>query len=264
MSDGQAEKWLDTQRALLLPVTHFMATFTLPEELRDIVSRHQKKLCSILFRTAAGVLREVDMDSRFIGARIGMVAVLHTWTRQMLFHPHVRFLVVGGALWTSDGKWHPSRIDFFLPVRALSRISRAKFRDEMSKAGLFDFIPSGIWEKEWNVNCQAVGESRTSTPYLAPYVFKVAISNHRIVKVEHHKVSFRCRKTHSNQWRTMALDAMEFMRRFLRHVLPQRIHESALLWIFASPPQSRHRYDRGSHPHRSNTLIPQCVADRAS
>ena len=90
----------------------------------------------------------------------------------------------------------------------------------MIKAGLFDSIPAHVWEQEWNVNCQAVGESQASIKYLAPYVFKVAISNHRIVKVEDHKVFFRYRKTHSNRWRTMALDAMEFMRRFLQHVLP--------------------------------------------
>jgi hypothetical protein len=90
----------------------------------------------------------------------------------------------------------------------------------MIKAGLIDSIPAHVWQQEWNVNCQAVGESHASIKYLAPYVFKVAISNHRIVKVEDHMVFFRYRKTHSNRWRTMALDVLEFMRRFLQHVLP--------------------------------------------
>ena len=99
-------------------------------------------------------------------------------------------------------------------------IFRAKFRDAMIKAGLFDSIPSSVWEQEWNVGFQAVGESQASVKYLAPYVFKVAISNHRIVKVEDHTVFFRYRKTSSNRWRTMALDAIEFIGRFLQHVLP--------------------------------------------
>jgi hypothetical protein len=105
-------------------------------------------------------------------------------------------------------------------VKALSKIFKAKFKDEMIKAGLLDLFPAEIWQSDWNVNCQAVGQSQATIKYLAPYVFKVAISNSRIVKVEDHTVFFRYRKSHSNRWRAMALDALEFIRRFLQHVLP--------------------------------------------
>jgi hypothetical protein len=99
-------------------------------------------------------------------------------------------------------------------------ICPAKFRDEMKAAGLEGEIPVEVWETEWNVNCQAVGASAASLKYLAPYVFKVAIANSRIVKVENRTVTFRYQKPKSSRWRTMALDALEFIRRFLQHVLP--------------------------------------------
>jgi hypothetical protein len=146
--------------------------------------------------------------------------VLHTWGRQLQYHPHIHDVVPGGALSTRDGRWHPSNPTFFLPVLALSPIFRAKFRDRMKKAGLLEQIPPDVWQKEWNVNCQAVGEAEASIKYLAPYVFRVAISDSRIIKVEDDKVFFRYKKQKSNRWRTMVLGTMEFIRRFLQHVLP--------------------------------------------
>jgi len=107
-----------------------------------------------------------------------------------------------------------------VPVEALSVIFRAKFKDEMKKAGLFDQIPEEVWQIAWNVNSQAVGQSEASLKYLAPYVFRVALSNNRIVKVENHSVFIRYKKSGSNRFRTLVLDVMEFMRRFLDHVLP--------------------------------------------
>jgi hypothetical protein len=138
----------------------------------------------------------------------------------MPYHPHINYIVPGEALSKSDGKWHCSRIDFFLPVKAMSKIFKAKFRDIMRKNELYHKIPFDVWNQEWIVNCQAIGAGERSIKYLAPYVFKVAISNSRIVKVENRKVSFKYRKNKSNRWRIMALDVTEFLRRFLQHVLP--------------------------------------------
>ena len=110
---------------------------------------------------------------------------------------------------------------FFLPtVRAMSKIYKAKFRDIMIKNGLFELIPAEAWEKDWNVNVQATGQSERTIRYLSRYVFQVAISDYRIVKVEAGKVTFRYRKPGSTRDRRMTLDVMEFIRRFLRHVLP--------------------------------------------
>jgi predicted Zn-ribbon and HTH transcriptional regulator len=219
--NDKTRQWLERQLATQLPGHHFMITFTVPQDLRRTIRSHQRVCYSALFAASSDSIKHLVKDPKFMGADLpGFYGVLHTWGRTQDYHPHIHYIVAGGALSTRDGKWHPSRIDFFLPVRALSRIFRAKFRDEMIQQGLYDAVPAPVWQQEWNVNCQAVGESHASIKYLAPYVFKVAISNRRILKVEDHKVYFRYRKTHSNRWRTMALDAMEFMRRFLQHVLP--------------------------------------------
>ena len=120
----------------------------------------------------------------------------------------------------SDGKWLASRVDFFLPVHALSKIFRAKFKHEMDKAGLLDEIPESVWQKDWNVNSQTVPTQEHCIEYLAPYVFRVAISNSRIVKVEDRRIFFKYRKKGARRMRTTSLDVMEFMHRFLQHVLP--------------------------------------------
>jgi len=128
---------------------------------------------------------------------------------------------VGGALSREDGRWHPSRAGFYLPVRALSRIVRAKFRDQINTRGLLGQIPGEVWSMEWNVTCQAAGDGIRARQYLAPYVFKVAISERRILSVDAHHVRFRYQKPQRHRVRTMTLPIMEFMRRFLQHVLPR-------------------------------------------
>jgi len=135
-------------------------------------------------------------------------------------HVCVHTIVPGGAVSSEDGRWHASSPAFYLPVHALSAIFRAKFRDAMDQAGLLGEIPLEVWNIDWNVNCQAVGSGQATLKYLARYVFKVAISDSRIVRFDDTHVWFRYRKVHSNRVRTMALPILEFMRRFLQHVLP--------------------------------------------
>ena len=217
----KTRQWLEKQMDRHLPGHHFMITFTVPQQLRPFIRSNQRAAYSVMFTASSDAIRELAKDDRHIGGDLpGFWGVLHTWGRTLNYHPHIHYVVAGGALSTKDRSWHPSRIDFYLPVRALSQIFKAKFRDEMKKVGLLDLVPSEVWNTQWNVNCQAVGHSHASIKYLAPYVFKVAISNSRIVKVDNHTVSFKYRKPHSNRWRIMTLDAMEFIRRFLQHVLP--------------------------------------------
>lgn len=215
----KTRQWLETQINRLLPGHHFLITFTVPENLRFFMRSHQRVAYAALFKSSAEAIKKLAGDERHIGGDLpGFFGVLHTWGRTLQYHPHVHYVVAGGAL--NAGAWQPSRRDFYLPVRALSKVFRAKFRDEMHAAGLLDQIPADVWEQEWIVNCQAVGDSSTSLSYLAPYVFKVAISNSRIVKVQNRTVTFRYRKSSSQRMRTMTLDVMEFIRRFLQHVLP--------------------------------------------
>jgi Putative transposase len=128
--------------------------------------------------------------------------------------------VPGGALSSEDGAWHAASSGFFLPVHALSKIFLTKLRDRMYRAGLLAQIPAEAWQQDWNVHCQAVPNAEASIQYLAPYVFKVAISDHRIVRIEDGLVTFSYHKPGSARPRTLTLDALEFMRRFLTHVLP--------------------------------------------
>lgn len=218
----KAYAWLDWQLQRQLPTHHFMLTFTVPEQLRAFIRSHQHIGYGALFQASAGAIKKLAPDPKYLGADTpGFLGVLHTWGRQLQYHPHIHYLVPGGALSGQDGRWHPSSSGFYLPVHALSRIFRAKFRDAMQQAGLLGEIPLEVWNIDWNVNCQAVGSAQTTLNYLARYVFKVAISDSRIVRVDDTTVVFRYRKPHSNRLRTMALPILEFMRRFLQHVLPR-------------------------------------------
>jgi hypothetical protein len=217
----QANEWLKVQLSLLLPVTHFLVTFTLPAELRALARSNQKLGYNLLFRASSQALLQLAQDPRFVGARLGMVGVLHTWTRQLLYHPHVHYLVTGGGL-TDDGRWRSSRKDFLVPVKALSQIFRAKFRDQLKKTALFPAVPARIWHKDWVVHSQAVGSGEQAFKYLAPYIFRVALSNNRLRKLEQGQVSFSYKDSPSDQIKHCTITAAEFIRRFLQHVLPPR------------------------------------------
>jgi len=199
-----------------------MLTFTVPEPLRAFLRSHQELGYDALFAASSQAIKALVHDPRFLGAdRAGFFGVLHTWGRQLQYHPHIHYVVPGGALSSEDGAWYASSPSFFLPVKALSRLFRGKFRALIRKAALLDQIPSETWQQDWNVNCQAVPNAEASIHYLAPYVFKVAISDHRILKVEENAVSFSYKKPGSARLRTLTLDPLEFIRRFLQHVLPK-------------------------------------------
>jgi len=198
-----------------------MVTFTVPQQLRRFMRSHQRIAYTALFAASSSALKKLSADEKFIGGDCaGFFGVLHTWGRQLEYHPHIHYIVPGGCFDKESGYWHSSRVDFYVPVAALSKIFKAKFRDEIIKSGLYDQINPVVWTLDWNVNCQAVGSSEGSLKYLAPYVFKVAISDNRIVRVENNQVIFRYKKQKSSRWRTMSLEVMEFIRRYLQHVLP--------------------------------------------
>jgi Putative transposase/Transposase zinc-binding domain len=217
----KARQWLDKNLNRRLPGHHFMITFTVPEELRRFIRSNQRAAYAALFSASSAAMKKLVLDPKFMGGDLpGFFGVLHTWGRTLEYHPHIHYIVVGGAFSSEDRRWKPSGTGFYVPVEALSPIFKAKFKDEMKTAGLLDQVPHEAWEVAWNVNSQAVGDSEASLKYLAPYVFRVALSNNRIVKVEGRTVFIRYKKTGSNRWRTLELEIMEFMRRFLQHVLP--------------------------------------------
>jgi len=216
-----AQHWLEQQRDLLLPVPYFMLTFTLPAPLRLIARSHQMCIYDLLFRTAAATTQHLAADPRFIGGQLGLVGVLHTWGRTLTYHPHVHYLIPAGGLADDGQTWRPARDDFLVPVKALSGIFRARFRAALRQTELFDLVPASAWEHAWVVHCKAVGNGETAFKYLAPYIFRVAISNRRLLKVEHDHVTFRYRASDSGQTKLCTRAAEEFIHRFLQHVLPK-------------------------------------------
>jgi hypothetical protein len=165
--------------------------------------------------------QQLAQDPRFVGGQIGMVGVLHTWTRDLNYHPHVHYLVPAGALAPDGQCWLPARKDFLVHVKPLSILFRAKFRDELKKTPLFERIPTETWTKDWVVHCQPVGNGVAALKYLAPYIFRVAISNNRIVKLADDQVTFRYKDSDTGATRHCTIHAEEFIRRFLQHVLPK-------------------------------------------
>jgi len=150
-----------------------------------------------------------------------MVGVLHTWTRQLLYHPHVHYIVTGGGL-TEAGRWRPARKNFLVAVEALSPIFRAKFRDALKQTELFTQLPAQVWRKDWVVHSEPVGSGTQAFQYLAPYIFRVAISNNRLRSLHHGAVTFSFKDSATDQLKRCTLTAEEFIRRFLQHVLPPR------------------------------------------
>jgi hypothetical protein len=216
-----AEQWLVEQQELLLPTPYFMVTFTLPTDLKHIARSNQKSLYNILFRTSAAALQQLAQDPRFVGGRIGMVGVLHTWTRDLSYHPHVHYLVPAGALHPDGQRWLSAKKDFLVHVKPLSILFRDKFRDELKKTPLFERVPAETWTKDWVVHCQPVGTGVAALKYLAPYIFRVAISNNRILDLRDDRVTFRYKDSDTGETRHRTVTAQEFIRRFLQHVLPR-------------------------------------------
>jgi len=166
--NDRAEICLQKQKELLLPTHYHLTTFTLPKEIRPVARSNQKLIYGMLFTTSAVALQKLASDPRFIGAEIGMAGILHTWTRDMLYHPHLHYIVPGGGFDPQTGRWKPSREKFLVPVPALSVIFRAKFRDELKKTDLYDSIDLHVWEKDWVVHSKPVGNGENALKYLAP------------------------------------------------------------------------------------------------
>jgi len=217
----KTQRWMEKQYQRLLPTHYFLVTFTLPAELRLIARSNQKVIYNLLFKSSAAALQKLAKDPRFVGGNIGMMGGLHTWQRDMRYHPHVHFIVPGGGLSPDRSQWLPSKTDFFVPVEALSPIFRGKFRDALKKTDLFDLVPANVWKKDWVVHCKPVGDGNCALKYLAPYIYRVAITNNRIEKLEDGQVSFRYKNSDTNQWQTAIVPVLDFIHRFLQHVLPK-------------------------------------------
>jgi hypothetical protein len=225
----QTQHWLKVQQELLLNVPYFFLTFTLPAELRNMVRANQKALYALLFQASAEAAQKLALDPRYIGGQIGLVGVLHTWTRNLIFHPHVHYLAPAGGLHADGKTWLPARQGFFLPVRALSKLFRTAFRRGLQKLKLFEQVPAKVWSQDWVVHCKPVGDGQAALKYLAPYIHRVAISNRRLIafddrgSLETSQVTFQYRASDTGQLKKCTLSVEQFFQRFLQHVLPHAL-----------------------------------------
>ena len=258
---NDTQRWLEKRRAELLPAIYFHVVFTLPSELREVVRKHQKTLYGILMKAAAEALMKLAADPKYVGAKIGILAVLHTWTNALAYHPHCHFLVPGGGV-SPAGKWIPSHEKFLVPVKALSLIFRAKFMEMAKDALPCVTFPEEVWQKDWVVYCKpSVQGADKVLQYLARYVHRIAITNNRILSIENGRVTFRykktgkCKKKWKSRWRTMTLPVMEFMRRFLQHVLPRGFHKIRYYGILSPANQSLLARVRLAMAHQTTTSL---------
>ena len=233
-------EWLTERQTELLPIPYFHIVFTLPAEIADLALQNKRRLYGMLFQAASETLREVAANPRHLGAKIGLLAVLHTWGQNLLHHPHLHCVVSGGGLSPDESRWIASRDYYFLPVKVLSRVFRNKFCQLLGTAyrrGELDFygklaplaeppnfrrLLKSAATREWVVYAKPpFREPSCVLKYLARYTHRVAISNHRLLAYRHGQVTFRY-KDYARQGvqRTMTLAAEEFIRRFLLHVLP--------------------------------------------
>ena len=219
-------KWLEKQTSELLPVGYYHLVFTLPHELNGLVLAHKKILLSLLFKAVSETL--LDFGQRRLKGILGIIAVLHTWDQTLKDHFHLHCLVPAGALSLDHSRWSNARPNFLFPVKALSRVFRGKFlallkqNIDRRKIAPTDTAIKSLHQKNWNVYAKKpFGSPRTVLDYLGRYTHRVALSNDRILKIENGEVllSYRDRKD-SNRKKTMVLEAHEFIRRFLLHVLP--------------------------------------------
>ena len=218
---GDTAEWTRKQTERLLPVPYFFWTFTVPEELRRAFLAEPRLLHDLLFEAAALALQTVAAAGRHLGGELGILAVLHTWGRQLQHHPHLHLIVPGGGL-RPDGKhWQPCRHpEWFLPVQAVAAAFRRAF-DEALRAGaphLHAQVPDPVWTADWNVDVQPAGTGSAVLRYLARYVKRTAISEERILEINDREVTFAYTESHTGRRRECTLTAEEFMRRYLRHV----------------------------------------------
>jgi len=217
--NDRIDEWLEKQFELLLPVPYFMATPTVPEGLRTIFRSHQKTMYHLFFKASAEAIMCLAKDKRFLGAEIGMMGILQTWTRQLAYHPHLHFVIPGGGI--RKDRWKYSQPDFFIHGKPLARMIRGKFKAAVKQAGLYERVPGNVWKQEWVCDVKAVGNGEAVLKYLAPYVYRVAVSDRNILKVIDGRVTFRYKDSQNDQFRICSLDAFEFLRRFFQHVLPK-------------------------------------------
>ena len=272
--------WLTNRQREVLPTPYVHTVFTLPQDLSPLVLHNPRVLYGLLFRTGSQSLLDIAGDPKHLGAELGGLAVLHTWGQQLQFHPHLHCVLPAGGLAPDGSRWVPCRPEFFLSVRVLSRRFRRLYleglkdlygRGELTLTGrcreLAEPKPwrrllSVLRDQEWVVYAKEPCDSEHVLKYLSRYVYRVAISNHRLVALEDGQVTFRYKDYKwGHRLHTCTLEAVEFLRRLMLHVLPTGLHKVRYFGLMANRYRSQKLAQcRTLLGQRTDSLVTHAVA----
>ena len=241
------KQWVDKLAGNLVPGKYFHVVFTLPHEVLPLVANNKRECYTILFQASSQALLKAAGNINFLGAQAGAVSILHTWSQTLLYHPHVHMIVPAGGLSEDGMEWKPSKKKFFLPAAVLSKLFRGimvrKLEEALENGSIklpesipcFSGLKTQLYIKRWNVYLKkAFGGVNSVLNYLGQYTHRVAISNSRLVSLAGGKVSFRYKDNKANgKIKVMELDANEFIRRFLQHILPENFYKIRYIGILA-------------------------------
>jgi hypothetical protein len=235
--------------------------FTLPDVLNEIVLSHPKELYNTLFETSWTVLKDFGCNPKFLGAKTGMIGVLHTWGQNLSLHPHLHCIVPGGG-WNTNGKWKVAKNKgkYLFPVKEMSKVFRAKFvASLMKKVAIKPEIRKRLFTKSWVVYAnQPFFGPQQVIEYLGRYTHKIAISNHRIKSIENGKVRFSVKDyKQGGKKKELSLDAKEFIRRFSLHILPKGYTRIRHYGILASSTKKQYKAQIDAQIGRKQVKVKQ-------
>lgn len=232
------ELWMDARREDVLDAPYFHLVFTVPDILNPVILSNQKLLYDTLYHAASATISELATDSKYLGAKVGYICILHTWGSEMNFHPHIHTILLGGGL-TSGNKWKDNGNDFFLPVRVISNVFRGKYMNELKYLWkenklvfhgtaekyrnhyAFKELLDNCYAADWVPHCKTTFNGAQSViNYLGKYTHRIAISNHRIIRMDEETVTFSVKDyRNEGKWKELTLSGVEFIRRFLINLL---------------------------------------------
>ncbi len=235
------EKWMDKRREDVLEAPYFHVVFTVPQELNPLIYSNQQLLYDVMYHSVSSTINELTEDSKHLGAKVGYICVLHTWGSEMNYHPHIHVILLGGGL-TPKNQWRDKGEEFFLPVIVMSKLFRGKYLDELKKLWdtqklqfhgssekyrnhySFKELLDICYKKDWIPHCKKTFNGAQSViNYLGKYTHRIAISNHRIIRMDDNTVTYYVKDyREEGKWKEYTISGIEFIRRFLMHVPPKR------------------------------------------
>jgi hypothetical protein len=218
----KTQQWLARQTGKLLPVQHFVVTFTVPQELRSLLRTHPEVGYQAIFSAGSQTIRTLLKNPRNLGSdKIGFFGVLHTWGRDLKdYHPHVHFVVPGGGVSPDGSQWLQVNADRLFHPQPAKMLYKKLFVEELRQAGLYAQLPAGVLKFDWVVNIKPVGNGQAVLKYLAPYVYRVAICDNRILSVDEQGVTYHVKPSGRSVYKTRHLNGESFVRAFAQHILP--------------------------------------------